>query len=116
MPDCDAPRCGKPITFVNVTKKHGGRGRMVLDAEPDPQGNVAVRISGQSKIGRVITAGDPLDTDETLYMPHFATCTDPDYFRKRKTSADRARSDRQKATNQAKAWMAAQPDLFTPNT
>lgn len=77
---CDG--CNARITFVTVTRADGKRSRMPLNDRPDPAGNVAVRASGQSKIGRIRSLGQPLDTDETRYMPHFATCPRPPKRRK----------------------------------
>lgn len=77
---CDG--CNARITFVTVTRLDGRRSRMPLNDHPDPAGNIAVRISGQSKIGRVRALGQALDTDETRYMPHFATCPNPPKRRK----------------------------------
>src|SRR5579863_7623766 len=97
---CDYQPCSARITFVNVTKRAGGRSRMPLNDRPDPAGNVAVRVSGQSKIGRVVSKGQPLDADETLYMPHFATCPRPKDFRRRDTppAAEPATPDPEPAT------------------
>lgn len=72
--------CGTRITFARHLKTGT---QMPLDPEPSPAGNVAVRTSGQSKTGRVVHAGQPIDADETRYMSHFATCTRPAEFRKR---------------------------------
>lgn len=74
--------CKARITFVTVTRAAGGTSRMVLDERPDPAGNVAVRTSGQSKVGRVLGKNGRPDSDEVMYMPHAATCTKPPPKRK----------------------------------
>lgn len=69
--------CKARVTFVTVTRRDGRTSRMILDDRPDPAGNVAVRASGQSKIGRVLPKNARPDSDETMYMPHRATCPRP---------------------------------------
>lgn len=112
---CDG--CKARITFVTVTKAAGGRARMVLNERPDPAGNVAVRTSGHSKVGRVLGKHTQPDSDEVLYMPHFATCTNPPP-RKPKRPAPKPPKPPQpaQATQATQAAQPAQADLFTTIT
>ena len=82
--------CQARITFVTVTTRAGKRSRMPLNDKPDPAGNVAVRTSGQSKVGRVAALTQALDPDEVRYMPHFASCPNPPRKRKDKRHTAKA--------------------------
>lgn len=88
---CDAPACGARIIFITITKQKGGTSRMVLNEQPDPAGNVAVREVDGLRTGRVATKDRPIRDGEVMYMPHWATCPKPRQFRKRETPAERQR-------------------------
>lgn len=94
---CTSPKCAAPIIFVRVANEAGHKLRLMpLNAEPDPGGNVAVMADGTGTWrGRVLGRSKPLE-HETVYCPHFATCTDPGEHRRRQrgnwTSAVSARN------------------------
>ena len=68
--------CGKPVVFARVSNKAGKPpGRMPLNPDPDPAGNVAVyRDVAGALVARVVGKGGPCLGYERLMMPHFATC------------------------------------------
>lgn len=68
--------CGRPIVFARVSNKTGRPpGRMPLNPDPDPDGNVAVyRDAAGALVARVVGKGGPCLGYERLMMPHFATC------------------------------------------
>ena len=75
--------CGKPLLFIGT---RGGK-TMPVDAEPvrfvpDMFGKNLYLVTG----GDVVHGSPPREGDldiEIGYVSHFATCTNPDYFRKR---------------------------------
>lgn len=71
----DCRSCGAPMRWAVTT---AGK-RMPLDPQPSDRGNVHVDDDGTA------TVLGPLEVqahDGPLYVPHFATCDDPDRFRK----------------------------------
>ena len=104
---CDT--CGQPIIFVVVMNNQGRKpARMPLNAHPDPAGNVAVRTDAtRTRIGRVLGKGQHAAGGETLYTPHFATCTNPRAHRRHQ----RKNEARSKAGQPARR---PTPTLFTP--
>ncbi len=57
--------------------------RMPVDAEPVPEGNVAlVELDGGQVHATVLAEGEALLTDEPLYLSHFVTCPDADTHRR----------------------------------
>ena len=70
--------CGAPVAFVTVLKQAGGTARMILNHQPDPGGNVAVRATHTGgRIGRVLPKGTLPAPGEVLFMPHWASCPTP---------------------------------------
>lgn len=71
-------RCKAPIIWARTMASESGRGgkAMPLNAEPDPAGNVAVRlVTPTTRVCRVLGKGEGHDQRaEQLYMPHAATC------------------------------------------
>ena len=78
---CRQPGCALPIVWA-LTESGAA---MPIDAEPHPDGNLAVRANhptGQLQC-RVITAEQPLDPHTELRgMPHWSTCRNPPRRRK----------------------------------
>jgi hypothetical protein len=74
--------CGGPIIWARTMASESGRGgkAMPLDPEPNPEGNVAARVTSRTPYGlgrvcRVLAKDEQHDHQtEQLYMPHFATC------------------------------------------
>lgn len=73
--------CGAPIIWARTLAGPNGPGgkAMPLDAEPNPDGNVAARITASApmlrRVCRVLAKDETHDhRAEQLYMPHFATC------------------------------------------
>lgn len=95
---CDTPKCGARIFFVVIANQAGRKPRLMpLDAEPDPGGNVAAyQDETGTWRGRVLGKGQPAP-HETLYCPHFATCTDPGAHRRRQKDAWRRAESGHKA-------------------
>lgn len=112
---CDTRGCGAPFVFVTVANERGERFRqMPVNAEADPAGNVAVyRDSTERLVGRVLARGTLPSGHETLFMPHFATCTDPDAHRRRQRDdyrrAQSAHAARQRTARSQSALQQAWP-------
>jgi hypothetical protein len=76
MPRCNRTGCNAIIMFAITTN---GK-RMPLNAEADPEGNVAVSTDEHGGLtARVLVRHDPEipvapGRGETIYMPHYATC------------------------------------------
>jgi hypothetical protein len=112
MPDpvaCGSPRCQAKIIFVTVANNLGHKPRqMPLNAEPDPTGNVAVMVTGTGALtGYILRTGQKAVPPEVTYMPHFATCTDPAWYRRKR---DKGRTAVQSGGRVKRA--APTPSLF----
>ena len=58
---------------------------MPLNAVPDPGGNVAVRVEHTGALrGRVLARGQKPAGGETVFCPHFVTCKDPAWHRRKR--------------------------------
>ena len=104
--------CSARIWFAVTT---ANRRAMPLDAKSDPTGNVAVHqdVTG-TWLARVLGKnGQPDPALETLFLPHFATCTKPAEFR-RQVARTQARHDQQRRAHAAAtaAAQAGQTTLF----
>ncbi|EFC79167.1 hypothetical protein FrEUN1fDRAFT_7698 [Parafrankia sp. EUN1f] len=55
---------------------------MPLDATPVPDGSVGIYRDGGARIAQV---NPPSDLPGGRWQPHFATCTDPDRYRRPRT-------------------------------
>lgn len=70
--------CNAAIIFARTVASERGPGGklMPLDAEPNPEGRVAVSVRfGRYLYARVLTKGEDHDhRAETRYMTHHATC------------------------------------------
>lgn len=69
---CNRPGCTAAIRWVRTERGKS----MPLDAKPNPDGNVLITD------GVAVVANDALRTEalargRDLWMPHWATCTDP---------------------------------------
>jgi hypothetical protein len=86
------------IVFATVSNNAGRKpSKMPVDAEPHPKGNVAAFRDVHKRLtGRVLAKDQQPTPYETRFMPHFATCVDPQAHRRRQrgnwTSAVNARS------------------------
>ena len=83
---CQAPACGVKVRLI-PTDRAGVL--MPVDAEPNEAGNIVLRWSQSRRRQEAHTLTrhekeNPSLMVEVRYMPHFATCTDPTQFRKRK--------------------------------
>lgn len=73
-------RCKAPIVWARTVATPNGPGgkAMPLDAYPNPEGNVAVRVTDRRRsvaLARVLNKDEGHDhRSEVLAMPHFATC------------------------------------------
>lgn len=73
-PNDTCPDCGE-LVLRAITA--AGR-RQFLDGEPDEKGNVAVYCDGPGTVrARVPNDDYPLMPWERIYMPHQASCTNP---------------------------------------
>ena len=55
------------------------RARMMVDAEADAAGTVAVHVDGAGTVrGRVVSEDRPLEAHEELHVTHFASCRPPE--------------------------------------
>jgi hypothetical protein len=104
---CDG--CNASIWFAITTASHRA---MPLDARSDPTGNVAVHcdVTG-TWLARVLGKSGKADTFETLFLPHFATCTKPAAFRRQvaRTQADHDMQRRSLAAATAAAETGQMP-------
>ena len=68
---CNGRGCGAWIAFaLTPTGK-----RMPIDLDPDPAGNVAVRVDAHGVLrARVLAKGEQAEPGERVHVPHFATC------------------------------------------
>ena len=106
---CGLDGCDGTIWFRPVINQAGHKPRLMpLDAEPDPDGNVAAHPGQPWEPARVVQPGDPLREGERRFRTHFETCASPDAFRKRSKPAARPRPVREPG-------QPAQPALF-PST
>lgn len=72
--------CGAQIWFALTTKNAK---LMPLDAAPNPDGNAAVHQDVRGIwMARVLGKGQGPYSYEKLFLPHFATCTNPGAFRR----------------------------------
>ena len=70
-------RCARCRALVvwTVTDR---RARMMVDAEADLAGTVAVHVDGAGTVrGRVVSGDRPLEAHEELHVTHFASCRPP---------------------------------------
>lgn len=67
------PRCRSCGAEIRWARTSAGK-RMPLDAEPNPNGNVEL-TNGVA----VVHAQPPAFVDGEIFMPHFATCPDPQW-------------------------------------
>jgi hypothetical protein len=97
---CDS--CSAPIIFIVVANNAGRKPRrMPVNPDPDPGGNVAVRIDGAgTRIGRVLGRDQKPAGGERLYCPHFATCTHPERHRRFSPNSSRTAPKPKPAANQ----------------
>jgi hypothetical protein len=72
--------CNAPIRFVLLAPS--GK-RMPIDWEPHPEGNVMVLEDGKVVVLSKGLASTARANHEDLHRSHFATCTDPDRWRRR---------------------------------
>lgn len=64
--------CGEPVIRARTEALHW----QLLNAEPDPAGNVMARTDGNGNwYARSVPPGTKAVAPERLYMPHPATCT-----------------------------------------
>lgn len=78
--------CQAEIVFAQTNRVSQGKPVvMPVDAEPDPKGNIMLELRGDTyyagTLGRNQAAG-ARDNGVSLHLPHFATCTQSDRFRK----------------------------------
>lgn len=67
-------RCRAMVVWT-VTDR---RARMMVDAEADLAGTVAVHVDGAGTVrGRVVSGDRPLEAHEELHVTHFASCRPP---------------------------------------
>lgn len=85
--------CRAPIVFARTLRSESGAGgkMMPLDLSPNPEGNVAVRITSSrgTMVARVL--GKDEDHDhyaEYRAMPHFATCPERPEVKAKKFADD----------------------------
>ena len=78
--ECRTPGCAQPIFFV-VTAATGSR--MPLNVDPDPAGNIRLATTLDGTLVAVVIEQDELFTPQpdVRYMPHWATCTNPEAWR-----------------------------------
>lgn len=80
--------CGKPMAFVQSATS---RQMIPIDPTPVPNGNIVLEVRG----GQTVAVHKPLGPDDGVaagpddgtppcYLSHFATCTSPADFRRRK--------------------------------
>lgn len=72
--------CDAPMTWATTSSGKS----MPLNAEPDPAGNVEVRVGelGLAVLEVHPPGQPPLASVGVMYMPHWATCPNADEFRK----------------------------------
>jgi hypothetical protein len=73
-------KCPAEVKFIGMAKKGGTTSRGIVNAEPDPNGNIIL----EHGTGRVLT-GEALEAAKKaavpLYLSHFATCPAAQHFR-----------------------------------
>lgn len=74
--------CDAPITWA----VNDGTGKAIpLDAEPVPAGNIVdtgQRLADGRLLMRILKGAEEAPAGATRYVSHFATCTDPERFRR----------------------------------
>ena len=70
--------CGRPIIWTITTK---GK-RMPVDANPDPNGNIALDELADGTVRASVTGPSPALITEPRYMSHFATCPEAARWRR----------------------------------
>lgn len=72
MSACRAAVCGARILWAATppTPQKPSGARMPLDPDPNPAGNVVLRDGYAHVLGK----DEKPAADETVFMPHFATC------------------------------------------
>lgn len=114
--------CDALVWFATVSNSAGRPpSQMPLNARPDPAGNVAAYHDDKDVWrARVLPKGTQAAPHERVYMPHFATCPNPEAYRKRqrddwrKAQADVNRDRRNRRGKRPSRQAAAieQPGLF----
>lgn len=79
-PNRNCRECGKPVVFVQSAV---GRSIIVLDPEPAANGNIVLK-DGEAHYIKKDDLFEPRPEGEVRYVSHFATCTNPKRFRKRR--------------------------------
>lgn len=85
--------CKAPIVFARLARTESGKGggAMPLDLSPNPEGNVAVRITSSrgAMVARVLAKDETHDIhSEYRGMPHFATCPERPEIKAKKFADD----------------------------
>jgi len=79
---CESAKC----TGAQLVWAATGKDRMLVEANPDPKGNIQLRDTGLgSPLAVVLTVPQiATKTPGTLHLPHFATCPDAKQYRRKK--------------------------------
>lgn len=81
-PFCESPRCHDQVVWA-----HTGKSRMLVNAQPHPDGNVVLRDTGGTDlVAQVLTVHQrATKAPGSLHLSHFATCPEAKKFRKART-------------------------------
>ena len=83
---CTAATCGAWI--IDVVYVRSGRAT-VVDAQSSGDGNLAISLGSGGRWGaRTLAAGVPLLAGEVRVKSHFATCSEPGRFRRKRADGD----------------------------
>ena len=78
--------CHAEIIFAQTNSTRGGQPvQMPVDAEPSPRGNVILSHQNGKYYAGVVRrnqAAGMRDAGQELHLSHYATCTQPERFRK----------------------------------
>lgn len=83
---CEGPTCRRQIRWVRLISSGQPH---PINPEPDPKGNIGlVSQPERGKLTRaaVLSRARRQNWTNPLYLSHFATCPDAEYFRQREVS------------------------------
>lgn len=81
-PLCEAPRCNEPVFWAL-----SGLKRMLVNAQPHPDGTMRVTdTGGDTPVAKTLTVQQRFGMQGKLYLSHFATCPEAKRYRRRRNT------------------------------